>query len=127
MLNCIKTTNAITHKYNDRIKPSLTEINRAIRSLNPRVKKAIDYAYNRIFKFHSLQKVQNINYKDKLNNNLQYRSIPIKKVGVYVPANLPSTLLMNAIPAKIARVKKIILVNINLFNVKIHFNIPIEI
>tara|TARA_B100000029_G_scaffold120657_1_gene114021 strand:+ start:636 stop:1901 length:1266 start_codon:yes stop_codon:yes gene_type:complete len=96
---------------NDRIKPSLTEINRAIRSLNPRVKKAIDYAYNRIFKFHSLQKVQNINYKDKLNNNLQYRSIPIKKVGVYVPANLPSTLLMNAIPAKIARVKKIILAN----------------
>ena len=32
-------------------------------------------------------------------------------VGIYVPANLPSTLLMNAIPAKIAKVKRIVLAN----------------
>ncbi len=42
--------------------------------------------------------------------------MPINKVGVYVPANLPSTLLMNAIPAKIAGVKKIILANPRLNN-----------
>ena len=96
---------------NSRIKPSSREINKAIASLNPKVKKAIDYAYNRIFKYHSLQKVKNISYRDKLKNTFHYRSVPINKVGVYVPANLPSTLLMTAIPAKIAGVKKIILAN----------------
>jgi len=101
---------------NSRIKPSSREINIAIRSLNPKIKKAIDYAYNRIFKYHSLQKVKNINYKDKLKNTFQHRSVPINKVGLYVPANLPSTLLMNAIPAKIAGVKKIILANPRLNN-----------
>ena len=32
-------------------------------------------------------------------------------MGIYVPANLPSTLLMNAIPAKLANVKRIVLAN----------------
>ena len=35
--------------------------------------------------------------------------MPISSVGIYVPGNLPSTLLMNAIPAKLAKVKKLIL------------------
>ena len=101
---------------NTRIKPTSREINKAIRSLNPEIKRAIDYAYSRIFKYHSLQKVKNISYRDKLKNTFHYRSVPINKVGVYVPANLPSTLLMNAIPAKIAGVKKIILANPRLNN-----------
>ena len=58
-----------------------------------------------------LQKPKNIHFKDKLNNKLSYKSIPISKVGIYVPSNLPSTLMMNAIPAKIAGVEKIILAN----------------
>ena len=36
------------------------------------------------------------------NNKLEYKNIPIQSIGIYVPANLHSTLLMNAIPAKIA-------------------------
>ena len=96
---------------NNQIKPSRKEIIKSTRSLSPKIKKAIDFAYNRIRKYHSLQKIKNISYKDKLKNNLQYKSVPINKVGIYVPANLPSTLLMNAIPARIARVKKIILAN----------------
>jgi len=96
---------------NNRIKPTSFEINQAIRFLDPRVKRAINYAYERIYKYHSLQKVKNIKFRDKLNNIIHYKSVSINKVGIYVPANLPSTLLMNAIPAKIAGVKKIILVN----------------
>ncbi len=96
---------------NNKIKPSKKEIIKSTRSLSPKIKKAIDFAYNRILKYHSLQKIKNISYKDKLKNNLQYKSVPINKVGIYVPANLPSTLLMNAIPARIAGVKKIILAN----------------
>ena len=101
---------------NKRLKPSKTEINKAINSLSPKIKNAIDFAYNRIFKYHSLQKAKNISFKDKFNNSLYYKFLPINKVGIYVPANLPSTLLMNAIPAKIAGVKKIILANPRLNN-----------
>ena len=96
---------------NNRIKPTKSEIKQAIRLLNPKVKKAIDYASNRIFKYHSLQRIKDVNYRDKLNNTFQYKSVSLNIVGIYVPANLPSTLLMTAIPAKIAGVKKIILVN----------------
>ena len=96
---------------NKKIKPTTKEINKSIQSLKPSIKKAIDYAYDRIFKFHSQQKFQNIYYKDKLNNKLEYKYIPIQNLGIYVPSNLPSTLLMNAIPAKIAGVKRIVLAN----------------
>ena len=62
-------------------------------------------------KFHMLQKknLKNIYYLDKYKNKLQYNLVPIQTVGIYVPANLPSSLLMNAIPAKVSNVKKIIL------------------
>jgi len=76
--------------------------------------RAIDFSYNRILKFHSKQKVQNISYKDNLNNKLYYKYVPIDSVGIYVPggnASFPSTVLMNAIPAKIAGVKRIVMVN----------------
>ena len=96
---------------NSEINPSLIKINKSIKSLDPKIKNAIDFAYKRIFKFHSKQKIKNIFYKDKLNNKLEYKHIPIQSVGIYVPANLPSTLLMNAIPAKIAGVKRIVLAN----------------
>ena len=53
-------------------------------------------------------------YKDNLNNKLQYKYVPIDSVGIYVPggnASFPSTVLMNAIPAKIAGVRRIVMMN----------------
>jgi len=95
---------------NNKIKPTTKEINKSIKTLDPKIKKAIDFAYSRILKFHSLQKVKNIKFSDKYNNKIEYKYCPIESVGIYVPANLPSTLLMNAIPAKkIAKVKRIVL------------------
>ena len=96
---------------NSKIKPSIKEINNAIKFLDPKIKKAIDFALKRIFNFHIKQKNKNILYKDSLNNKIEYKYVPIQSVGIYVPANLPSTLLMNAIPAKIAGVKRIVLAN----------------
>ncbi len=96
---------------NTKIKPTQKEINQSIKTLDPKVKKAIDFAFSRIFKFHSLQKVKNIKYVDQHKNKIEYKHVPIQKIGVYVPANLPSTLLMNVIPAKIAGVKRIIVAN----------------
>ncbi|MBC8306095.1 MAG: histidinol dehydrogenase, partial [Pelagibacterales bacterium] len=90
------------------------EIQKQIKNLDKKVKKSIDLAYSRIFKFHSKQKVKNIFYKNKLQNKLGYKWMPIDSVGIYVPggtASYPSTVLMNAIPAIVAGTKKIVMVN----------------
>ena len=95
---------------NNKIKPTVKEINESIKTLDPKIKKAIDFAYSRILKFHSQQKVKNIKFVDKYNNKIEYKYNPIESVGIYVPANLPSTLLMNAIPAKkLQRLKELFL------------------
>ena len=96
---------------NKNIKPSKIQINTAIKKLDPKVKKAIDFAYDRILKFHSIQlkNLKNIIYKDKFKNKLEYRNVPIESVGIYVPGNLPSTLMMISIPAKLAKVKRLVL------------------
>ncbi len=99
---------------NNIIIPNLKQIRKSIRSLDVKVKKAIDLAYNRIYKFHSLQKFKNISYTDKLQNKLEYKYIPIESIAIYVPgstASYPSSVLMNAIPALVAGVKRIVMIN----------------
>ena len=96
---------------NSKLYASRNEINKSIKKLDPKIKKAIDFAYSRIFKFHSLQKPKDLKYVDKYKNKIDYKNIPLQSVGIYVPANLPSTLLMCAIPAQISKVKKIIVAN----------------
>ena len=99
---------------NNLIFPSSKQISKSIKSLNSKVKKAIDIAYNRIYKFHSLQKFKNISYTDKLKNKLEYKYLPLEAVAIYVPgstASYPSSVLMNAIPAIVAGVKRIVMIN----------------
>ena len=103
-------------KFNDNttIKPSFKKISKSIASIDSKVKKAIDIAYQRIYKFHSLQKFKNISYIDKFKNRLEYKYIPIDSVAIYVPgstASYPSSVLMNAIPAIVAGVKRIVMIN----------------
>ncbi len=99
---------------NNIIIPSSKQIKKSINSLDKKVKKAIDIAYNRIYKFHSLQKFKNISYTDKLKNKLEYKYVPLESVAIYVPgstASYPSSVLMNAIPAIVAGVKRIVMIN----------------
>ena len=96
------------------IVPSSKQINKSINLLNIKVKRAIDVAYKRIYKFHSFQKFKNISYTDKLKNKLEYKYVPLESVAIYVPgstASYPSTVLMNAIPAIVAGVKRIVMIN----------------
>ena len=79
--------------------------------MDPKVKRAIDIAFDRIYKFHKLQKNKNIKYIDRYKNKIEHVYVPLNSIGIYVPANLPSTLMMNAIPAKISQVKNIVLAN----------------
>ena len=99
---------------NNTIIPSTKQISKSIKSLNKKVKRAIDLAYSRIYKFHSLQKFKDISYTDKLKNKLEYKYVPLESVAIYVPGSTvsyPSSVLMNAIPALIAGVKRIVMIN----------------
>ena len=96
------------------IVPTPKQINNSIKSLDKNVKQAIDAAYNRIYKFHSLQKFKNISYTDKYKNKVDYKYVPLESVAIYVPgstASYPSSVLMNAIPAIVAGVKRIVMIN----------------
>ena len=96
------------------IVPTPKQINNSIKSLDKKVKQAIDAAYNRIYKFHSLQKFKNISYTDKYKNKVDYKYVPLESVAIYVPgstASYPSSVLMNAIPAIVAGVKRIVMIN----------------
>ena len=99
---------------NNQIFLSSKKINKSISLLDKNVKKAIDLAYKRIYKFHSFQKSKDIFYTDKFKNKIQYKYLPIDSVAIYVPgssASYPSSVLMSAIPAVVAGVNRIVMLN----------------
>ena len=69
---------------NNIIIPSAKQIKKSINSLDRKVKKAIDTAYNRIYKFHSFQKFKNISYTDKLKNKLEYKYLPLELSLIHI-------------------------------------------
>jgi histidinol dehydrogenase len=92
------------------VKPA--EIRRALAKVAPRDLAALKLAAKRIASFHRRQLQKSWQYRDPLGMLLGQRITPLERVGVYVPggkASYPSTVLMNAIPAKIAGVKEIIM------------------
>lgn len=75
------------------------------------LKNSIDKAYENIYKFHSLQYPKSISVETMKGIECQKKYLPIENVGLYIPggsAVLFSTLLMLAIPAKIAGCKRIV-------------------
>jgi len=94
---------------NSKIIPSKKEIAKAIKLLDPKIKRAIDETYKRVKEWHSKQKPKDIYYKDKLSNKFYYKNKALGSVACYVPGNLPSTLIMCATPAIVAGVKRIVL------------------
>jgi histidinol dehydrogenase len=74
---------------NSKIIPSKKEITKAIKLLDPKIKRAIDDTYKRVKNWHSKQKPRDIYYKDELGNKFYYRNKAIESVACYVPSNLP--------------------------------------
>ena len=82
----------------------------AYNSLSNESKKSLKLAYKRIFYYHSKQKKTSYSFKDQLDSKFYIEWKPIENVGLYIPGGLasyPSTVLMTAIPAKIAEVPNI--------------------
>jgi len=84
----------------------------AYNSLSSESKKSLKLAYKRIFYYHSKQKKTSYSFKDQLDSKFYIEWKPIENVGLYIPGGLasyPSTVLMTAIPAKIAEVPNIMI------------------
>ena len=70
---------------NSNVISTKNEINKAIRKLDPQVRKSIDFAFNKISDFHKkqLNNQKNITYIDNLKNKLEYRNTSIQNLGIY--------------------------------------------
>ena len=74
---------------------------------------ALDVAHARIVAFHERQKPQDLRFTDAVGVELGWRWTAVEAVGLYVPggtASYPSSVLMNAVPAKVAGVPRIVMV-----------------
>lgn len=98
------------------------EIDEAVAAVDADFIETLKMAQQNIADFHSRQTRQSFVTDEKPGIVLGQRVIPLERVGIYVPggtASYPSTVLMNAVPARIAGVKEIIMVTPPDKNVKI--------
>ena len=89
------------------------EIDDAFAAVDPEVIAALELAAVRIEKHHSRQLPKDDIYEDDIGVGLGSRWTAIEAVGLYVPggtASYPSSVLMNALPAKVAGVPRIVMV-----------------
>lgn len=92
---------------------SKEEIEKAVNSIEPKFLQILKTAAENIKEYHCKQKREGFEIKRQNGVILGQKIIPIEKAGLYVPggtAAYPSTVLMDAIPAKIAGVKQLTMV-----------------
>jgi len=108
----------LTQKYDDwnptlkSIQVSSLEIRKALKGLKREERMALEFAARRIEDFHTLQVQKSWSFAEDDGTILGQIILPMERVGIYVPggkAAYPSSVLMNAIPARVAGVREIIM------------------
>ena len=92
---------------------SKERLQNALDNLPQDQRKSLEIAAERVRNYHERQKVDSWQYTEADGTMLGQKVTPMDKVGLYVPggkAAYPSSVLMNAMPAKVAGVKEIIMV-----------------
>ncbi|MBS7539180.1 histidinol dehydrogenase [Ancylobacter lacus] len=95
------------------IRVSAAEIEAAVAGADPATVEALALAHERIRAHHARQLPEDGRYTDALGVELGHRWTPVDAVGLYVPggtAAYPSSVLMNAVPAKVAGVGRLAMV-----------------
>lgn len=95
------------------LRMSDAQIEAADAACAPEVRAALKLAAERIRAYHTAQKPSNHQYMDAAGVTLGWQYAPLESVGIYVPggkASYPSSVLMNAIPAAVAGVERIVMV-----------------
>jgi histidinol dehydrogenase len=92
---------------------SRDQLQHALQSLPEDQRKALDLAARRVRIYHEKQVAHSWSYVEPGGTQLGQKITPLDRVGLYVPggkASYPSSVLMNAIPAKVAGVKELVMV-----------------
>ncbi|MBO8217966.1 histidinol dehydrogenase [Prochlorococcus marinus] len=93
---------------------SKSELKHAWDTIESNLKQSLEVAHRRIKKFHEQEIPSSFTIKGEHGDIVQRRWTPVKHAGIYIPggrAAYPSTVLMNAIPAKVAGVQEISMVS----------------
>jgi len=96
-----------------RLRVTRDEIDAAIKACDARTLEALELARNRIESFHRRQLPADARFTDALGVELGWRWSAIESAGLYVPggtAAYPSSVLMNAVPAQVAGVARVVMV-----------------
>lgn len=97
----------------DQLRVSDIDIQAAAASITPEQRDALTLAHDRITSYHRRQLPADDRYTDSVGVELGTRWTAIEAVGLYVPggtAAYPSSVLMNAVPARVAGVERIVMV-----------------
>lgn len=92
---------------------SKDELKAAFDSLDDSLRSSLETAAHRVRAFHERQVAESWEYTEADGTRLGQRVTPLDRAGLYVPggkAAYPSSVLMNAVPAKVAGVKEVIMV-----------------
>ena len=111
LLDYTRQFDKVEYQAQDLLIPQ-AEIDEQAASVDPVVYQALEHAAKRIRAYHHQQIPQGLDYKDADGVRLGERWNAIDSVGIYVPggkANYPSSVLMNALPAHVAGVKRIVM------------------
>lgn len=95
------------------LKVSEAEIEAGAAAVDGKTREALEFAKARIESHHHRQVPENLRYTDAAGVELGHRWTPLESVGLYVPggtAAYPSSVLMNAIPARVAGVERLAMV-----------------
>jgi histidinol dehydrogenase len=93
------------------IRVSEAEIDAALGAVEPDTLKALELACDRIRAYHQRQLPKDDRWRDEIGVELGYRWTAVEAAGLYVPggtAAYPSSVLMNAVPAKVAGVPRLV-------------------
>ncbi len=88
-------------------------LEQALAAISTEARSALEQAAARIRSYHEKQKQDSWQYREADGTVLGQKITPLQRVGIYVPggkASYPSSVLMNALPAKVAGVREIIMV-----------------
>ncbi len=114
LIELVKKFDGINVNIIEDLKISQKTLKSAYISLNKNEKQALNFAAKRIKSFHQRQIPSDINYQDDIKINLGLKYSPVDSAGFYVPggkAIYPSSVLMNVIPASVARVRRRVVVS----------------
>jgi histidinol dehydrogenase len=90
-----------------------SQLKQAYEQLDPNMRQALDLAANRISAYHEKQRPSAEEWTDQAGVRLGMRHHPVDAAGLYVPggkAAYPSSVLMNALPARVAGVDRLVMV-----------------